>query len=77
MNNNLYHWHDEHIVNHEMQEVNRTLEQTRLLKEAVPSHPGLLARLVKVLCNLLRMRRATVRIHRALEHESCQSIEEN
>jgi len=31
MNNNLYQWHVEQMVRHEMQELNQAVEQARLL----------------------------------------------
>ena len=34
MNNNLYNWHDNFMVELEMQEVRRDLEYARMLKEA-------------------------------------------
>lgn len=34
MNNNLYHWHDERMVRHEMHEIDRAVQQARLLREA-------------------------------------------
>ena len=47
MNNNLYHWHDERMVRHEMHELDRAVQQARLLREAGPgaqSGPGWLTR---------------------------------
>ena len=67
--NNLYHWHDEQMVRHEMQEVNRAIAQARLLKEAGLDRPGLLARGVQALRNLLKMRGRGQAQH-SLEHES-------
>ena len=40
MNNNLYHWHDEHMVRHEMHEIDRAVQQARLLREAAPGLQG-------------------------------------
>ena len=34
MNNNLYQWHDERMVRHEMHEIDRAVQQARLLREA-------------------------------------------
>lgn len=76
MNNNLYHWHDEQMVKHEMQEVDHAIEQARLLKEAGRSSPSLLARAVKAMHNLLNARRARVRGHKSLEHESYSCLRE-
>jgi hypothetical protein len=77
MNNNLYHWHDEQMVKHEMQEVDRAVEQARLLKEAGLSSPNLLARAVKAVHNLLNARRARVRGHKSLEYESYSCFRES
>lgn len=47
MNNNLYHWHDEHAVRHEMHEMDRAVQQARLLREAglgAQGGPGWLTR---------------------------------
>ena len=76
MNNNLYHWHDEQMVRHEMGEVNRAVEQARLLREAGLSGPSLLTRAAKALGNLLKARGAKMKDTRSLEHESHQSIKE-
>jgi hypothetical protein len=40
MNNNLYHWHDERMVRHEMHEIDRAVQQARLLREAGPGAQG-------------------------------------
>lgn len=34
MNNNLYNWHDERMVDLKMQEINRAVQQERLLRQA-------------------------------------------
>jgi len=54
--NNLYQWHDEQTVKYEMKEAYRAAEQSRLLKEAGLSQPGLLVRAVNALRNLLMRR---------------------
>jgi hypothetical protein len=76
MNNNLYHWHAEQMVKHEMRELDRALERARLLKEAGLSSPGLLARAAKALHNLLNARRAQIPDHNSLEHESYSCLRE-
>jgi hypothetical protein len=43
MNNNLYSWHDEQMVRHEIREVDHAVRQARLLKEMGGSDVGLLA----------------------------------
>lgn len=53
MNNNLYHWHDEQMVRLEMREVDRAVEQARLLKEAGLSGESWLARAAQALRSLL------------------------
>jgi hypothetical protein len=56
MNNNLYSWHDEQMVRHEMREVDHALRQARLLKEMGGSDVGLLARFLGALRGLLTAR---------------------
>jgi hypothetical protein len=43
MNNNLYSWHDEQMVRHEIRKVDHAVRQARLLKEMGGSDVGLLA----------------------------------
>ena len=50
--NNLYNWHDERMVHYEMGEVNRAIEQARLLKEAGISGNDFVIRVGKVLGDL-------------------------
>jgi hypothetical protein len=47
--NNLYHWHDEKMVGHEMQELRREVENARLLREAGLIRPNWLARQARAL----------------------------
>lgn len=77
MNNNLYHWHDEQMVNHEMQEVNRAVEQARLLKEAGLSSGSWLVSAVGALRNLLSSRKKRFQGQRAIEQRSYQSPSDN
>lgn len=56
MNNNLYSWHDEQMVRHEMREVARAVRQARLLKAIGGSDVGLLARFLGALRGLLAAR---------------------
>jgi hypothetical protein len=74
MNNNLYNWHDEQMVRHEMREVDRAVEQARLLREAGLSGESWLARAANALRNLLKARRKGVREHQAIEVQSYQSV---
>jgi hypothetical protein len=74
--NNLYHWHDEQMVRHEMSEVNRVVEQARLLRDAGLSGPSLLARAATALGKLLKARGQKIKDTRSLEHESYHPIKE-
>jgi hypothetical protein len=67
MNNNLYQWHDEQMVRYEMHEVDRAVEQARLLREAGLSGPSWLTRLMNGLSNLLKARRKGFQEHRSIE----------
>jgi hypothetical protein len=67
MNNNLYHGHNEQMVRYEMREVDRAVEQARLLREAGLSGPGWLTHLVHGLVNLLKVRRKGLRTQRSME----------
>lgn len=51
--NNLYQWHNEQMVKHEMQEVNRAVEQARLLKDAGLADGNLLARALNAFRKLM------------------------
>jgi hypothetical protein len=68
--NNLYHWHDQQMVRHEMGEVNRAVERARLLREAGLSGPSLLTCAAEALGNLLKARGEKSKDTRSLEHES-------
>jgi hypothetical protein len=57
MNNHLNHWHAEQMVRYERHEVDRAVEQARLLREAGLSGESWLARAGKALGNLLKARR--------------------
>lgn len=71
---NLYNWHEERMVELKMQEINREIEQARLLKEASNSGANRLARAVDALRSVLRRRRKGVQDHAPIEHESYQSL---
>ena len=62
MNNNLYSRHEEAVVRHEMREVDRAVEQARLLREAGLSGESLVVRAVNALRNLLHARKNALRI---------------
>jgi hypothetical protein len=78
MNNHLYHWHDEHMVRYEMQEVDRALEQARLLREAGLAGqrvPAWLARAGHAVHGLsdwlnMRIRGKTLRALRSMEPQA-------
>ncbi|HUE97919.1 MAG TPA: hypothetical protein VMN99_01620 [Anaerolineales bacterium] len=65
--NNLYPWHDEQMVRHEMREVDHAVEQDRLLKETGLSAPNLLARAGAALHNLLVARSKRLQDHHSVE----------
>ena len=73
MNNNLYHWHAEHAVRYEMHEIDRAVEQARLLQEAglsAQGGPGWLMRVahaVRGLGNLLKAPRNGLQDRRSIE----------
>jgi len=64
MNNNLYSRHDERMVQHEMREVDRAVQQARLLKELGNSEPGLLVRSIDALRGLISGRKAKIQERR-------------
>lgn len=61
--NDPYHWHAELMVKHEMQEVDRAVEQARLLREAGLSRRSLLARAIDILRSLLVARKKSIPDH--------------
>ena len=75
MNNNLYSRHDEHMVRHEMREVDRAVEQARLLREAGLSGPGWLSRAAESLRNALEARNKRSQDHASLEPQAYQRDE--
>jgi len=56
MNNNLYQWHDEQMVRHEIQELDHALAPDRLLREAGLATSNLLTRDAQALGKLLPSR---------------------
>ena len=74
--NNLYHRHDEQMVNHEMKEVDRAVEQARLLKEASLARPGLLARVAASLGKLLLIQRQRIQARDYKSEQSYSSTDE-
>jgi hypothetical protein len=73
MNNNLYNWHDEQMVRHEMREVDQAVAQARLLKAAGLSGDSWLARAVNTLRNFLKARRKGFQDHHSIEPQAYQS----
>ncbi len=74
MNNNLYSWHDEEMVRHEMREVDRAIEQARRLREAGLVGENWLARAVKALRILLNARRKGIQDHSSVEPQAYQAV---
>ena len=64
----------ERLVELKQQEIQRELEQARLLREARPSGPGLLTRAVKFLHRVANIRRKVLRDHASVEQRSYQSL---
>jgi hypothetical protein len=56
MNNNLYHWHDERLVELRLRELDREAEHRNLLHAAGLSEPGWFARAGRAVRNWLAMR---------------------
>jgi hypothetical protein len=69
MNNDLNHWHAEQMVRYEMSELDRAVEQARLLREAGLTGPGWLTRAAKGLVNLLKARTKSLREQRSIERK--------
>lgn len=57
MNNNLNHWHAEQMVRYEMREVDRAVDQARLLRQAGLTGESWLTRAARALGHLLKARR--------------------
>ena len=74
MNNNLYSRHDEAMVRHEMREVDRAVEQARLLREAGLGGENAVVRAVNVLRNLLRARKNALRGQRSAGSQVYRSV---
>jgi hypothetical protein len=73
MNNNLYGWHDERMVGFEMQEINRAVEQDRLLKEAGLYGKSWPVRVMEALRNLMIRRKKSFQGQGSLEQRSYSS----
>jgi hypothetical protein len=73
MNNNLYNWHDERMVEHEMQEVDRVVEQARLLQEAGLASGNWLGNVTTALRNWFARRSKVIEDDRVVTHPSFSS----
>ena len=56
MSENLYSWHNEIMTNLEMREIEREIEDIRLIKDANLGKPGLIERIATSLGNTLTKR---------------------
>jgi hypothetical protein len=66
--NNLYNWHDERMVDLKMKEINRELEQARLLREAGISDTNWLTSAFGALSNWLIAISERLRNRRSTKH---------
>ena len=73
MNNNLYQWHDEQMVNLEMQAVRREVAQANLFREAGLSRTSWLTRSISALLNVVRARDPKPQDHHSIERQSYAS----
>jgi hypothetical protein len=71
--NNLYNWHDERMVEHEMHEIDREIEQARLLREAGISDTNWLASAFGALSTWLNAMGERLRNRSSTEHPHRQS----
>jgi hypothetical protein len=69
MNNNLYQWHDEQLVRHEMQELSHAVAQDRLLREAGLATSNLLTHDAPALGKLLASRSEWKKLNRYGEQQ--------
>jgi len=67
MNNNLNHWHAEQMVRYEMREVDRAVDQARLLREAGLAGESWLTRTAGALVSLLKARRKSMQDQHSIE----------
>ena len=71
--NNLYHWHDERMTELKMREIEREIQELRLLREAGLSGESWLARVVGALFRFVAGRGNSLRDHGSIEHQPYQS----
>ena len=72
--NNLPNWQIERMVELKLQEINHEIEHNRLVKEARIPGENVLARAVRALHSVLRIRQKEVQDHASIEHGSYQSL---
>lgn len=77
MSENLYGWHNEAMVALEMRELEREIEQIRLIKDAGLAKPGLFERIGISLGNALvkagqNLRERRISPHQAYQNTSCK-----
>jgi hypothetical protein len=70
--NNL--WQVERLVEIRQEEINREIEQARLLREAGISRGNWLARALQALHSLVNARRKDPQDHASVEHRSYQAL---
>jgi len=77
MSENLYSWHNEIMTNLEMREIEREIEDIRLIKDAGLAKPALLERIGSSLGNALvntshKLREQRKSPHQAYQNTSCK-----
>ena len=72
MSSNLYSWHNEIMTNLEMREIEREIEEIRLIKDAGLAKPGLFERLGIGLGNALVKAGKNQREQRTSPHQAYQ-----
>lgn len=73
MSENLYSWHNEIMTNLEMREIEREIEQIRLIKDAGLATPGLFERIGMSLGNALVKRGQTLHEQRVSPRQAYQN----
>ena len=72
MSNNLYSWHNEAMVSLEMHNIDREIENIRLLRDAGLSNPGWVERSLIALGNLLARLGSNLRQNYTEPHQAYQ-----
>lgn len=73
MSENLYSWHNEVMTNLEMREIEREIEEIRLIKDAGLAKPGLFERVAMSLGKALVKRGQTLREERVSPRQAYQN----